>query len=861
MRSAICKQIFIAWSFVATITAVYAENEGAGAEHLSLNGRWAFRTIETLAEAAPLAHPDTVWYTSGSLTVPGNWDTEMEYAQYKGLGMYRREIAVPASWKGAVVRVHFEAVYETAYIYINGHYVGSHKGGYTPFEFRVEDLLKAGESNTIAVVVDNRYNRGAWWAWGGISRNVALVKYEDVRVNRLLITPHVDLQTKMAEVYMTYSVENIARNARELTVEISVYGDSDYRTAVADTAYTIFVDTEKSEKQEISLKLPDTIKLWHFDHPHLYACEVVIHENGRTLHRRRSTLGFRTIEVKNQQLLLNGESVRLAGFNRVHDHRAVGNTEPFWLIKQDLDHMKRLGCNMTRMMHAPLSPELLAYADKIGMLIIQEIPVWGREDPQAFENNPLTKQWLKEMIERDYNHPSVMAWSVSNELVLDLNDWQNMRMSREQYNYIKSMMRYVREQLDTSRLVTYVSLTAFREGITPDMEPADAADIVCFNNYGDFVQAAKRIHDRWPEKVILLTEFGQGQIGPQVDDTLRTIVLDRFNKIAELPYVAGASLWTYNDYRSNYHGTPLGGDRTWGVVDVWRRPKKAADQIQAAFAPIAGWDVGLEGKKRTLPVRIRPKGENAIPNYVIRGYRLHIALHDKNNQIRHKDSIGLPDIAPGDAVVSHVFSYPKNVEGKFAYASVRLVNPTGHTVYEQILYAKKPEKPEVVSSLMSDTAVRLFVNPPLPKTTMFVELHSGDALNTQAHWIDIPRNGLDSQSQVNVYTVNDVGKSSPLTLDITFSGAFLPPLIRAAMQVDDGIAVGYSVQSKDSHYRIQYRPIGSTRGIREVVTELEGSAKIRIGNPTGYEVRIREELNGMESQWSPWEKVKSNKVE
>lgn len=847
--------IFCCCLFIQPLRAERVEDE----DRLSLNGYWAFKTIETLEDAVRLAHPDSIWQESDSLLVPGNWDTESAYAYYKGLGIYRKDIHIPVTWEHDIIRLHFEAVYETAYVYVNGLYLGSHKGGYTPFEFRVEDLLKVGEKNVVTVVADNSYRRGAWWAWGGISRNVTLIKNKSVRVNKLFITPDVDLETRKGKVGIACRLENNALLESNVDITVRIFADDNYRSVIAETDYSVTIPDEQINTQEINVQLPDPVQLWHIDHPNLYGCEIVVSQNGQQLHRKRSAFGFRKVEIKEQQLLLNGEPVKLAGFNRVHDHRAVGNTEPLWLIKKDLDHMKSLGCNMTRMMHAPLSPELLQYADKIGMLIIQEIPVWGIEDPQSFENNPLTRHWLKEMIERDYNHPSVIGWSMGNELAANIEDKRKLVMSREQSQYVISMMRYVREELDSSRLITYVSFTTFRDN-DPKMEPAQHADMLCFNSYGDFVEAAQKIHHRWPDKLILISEFGQDQIGYHPDDTLDDRIADRLKRVAELPYVAGASLWTYNDYRSDYRQTPLGGDRTWGVVDVWRTPKQAAKQIQEAFAPITGIKVDWRKEQNRLSISLSPRTKNDFPSYVLRDYRIHLQLLGKDGREYYRDSLLLNDIHPGGKDIQHEFSYSKT-NNKVSCAILSLVSPTNHKVYTRVVYADVPELAQIKHVLTSDTLSRIYFNPVLsPETRYVVELPDGTSLKTVASWIDIPNDGSSRDKKVLIYAENHIGKSKPVTCDLMFSGSVLPPVIRKLISVTDGIVIGYSVRSKDSRCKIQYRSVTNQDRVYELVTELEGSTKIRMENPMGYEFRIREEQNGVESQWSPWEKIEDRKL-
>ncbi|MGH2623236.1 MAG: glycoside hydrolase family 2 protein, partial [Sphingobacterium sp.] len=374
-------------------TSVYGSGISASERGLSLNGLWHFKTLKDPLAEKDVVHPDSVdikgW---DALSVPGNWDTENEYASYRGLAVYRRMVELPAEWKGGIIGIRFEAVNETARVYINGHYVGSHRGGYTPFEFNVSDLVAYGAKNTVAVVVDNSYGRGAWWPWGGISRDVSLVCNQAVRITQVNVTAEPDLQTKRGQVRVKYQVENNNFQAKDLRVSAKIFPFGKKDSSIVDAqSKSLQILGMADTIQDIKLETAKAVDLWHFDHPQLYICEVAVYQRDTLLYKKRVRFGFRKIETKEGKIYLNGEAIRLMGFNRIHDHRAYGNTEPFSLIKRDLDDMKRMGCNMTRMMHAPLAPELLDYADEIGMLIMQEVPVWGREDPQAYKDNPVVR--------------------------------------------------------------------------------------------------------------------------------------------------------------------------------------------------------------------------------------------------------------------------------------------------------------------------------------------------------------------------------------------------------------------------------------------------------------------------------------
>ncbi|MGB3777390.1 MAG: hypothetical protein WA960_03460, partial [Tunicatimonas sp.] len=151
------------------------------------------------------------------------------------------------------------------------------------------------------------------------------------------------------------------------------------------------------------------------------------------------------------------------------------------------------------------------------------------------------------------------------------------------YDYVKTMIDYV-QTLDSSRLKTYVSFTVGNAEKLGD-DPADLCDIVCFNSYGEAADIARKCHALWPDKPVFVSEIGKGQLGLQPDTALLAkSLITAIKNLEKLDYVVGSSLWTYNDYRSDYEGTPPSQNRAWGVYNVWRQPKQSAGQIQKLYA-------------------------------------------------------------------------------------------------------------------------------------------------------------------------------------------------------------------------------------------------------------------------------------
>jgi beta-galactosidase len=562
------------------------EFEENGVEKLSLNGQWLFSVDSTLSENMEWYQPKYPANNWDTLTVPGNWDTENAYSNFVGTGYYRKEFKVPSNWESSIIRLCFGAVNQTSEVWLNGQYLGKHVGGYTPFEFDVTGIIQPGKNNTVALTANNEYQRGAWWHWGGISREVNLERNNHQQIVWQQITSEPDFENGSASVSVAVKIKNYSDQEFSGILKSFVENSPEGTTLNINAEKGITVDANSEKIEHITFNLqPEKVKLWDFENPNLYQMNTSIETtDSLTVHKIGNRFGIRKIETRGTKVLLNGKEIRLNGFNRVADHWAYGQTEPDNLVKFDIDAMKAMGCNFTRIMHHPQSKNLLDYCDEVGMLLIEEIPVWGKGDPQLQPDNPLTKQWLTEMITRDYNHPCIIGWSVANEIADE--EQEGLKMSPRIYGYVETMIAHVKS-LDSTRLKTYASFTVGGAG-EKGIDPADLCDIICFNSYGGAEGIAEHCHKIWPDKPLFVSEIGKGQIGESLTESgLDESLKNSIKNLLKLDYVVGTSLWTYNDYRSNYWGTPVGQCRTWGVYNVWRQPKKAAKEIQQLYSSSA----------------------------------------------------------------------------------------------------------------------------------------------------------------------------------------------------------------------------------------------------------------------------------
>jgi len=272
-------------------------------------------------------------------------------------------------------------------------------------------------------------------------------------------------------------------------------------------------------------------------------------------------------------------------------------------------------------------------------------------------DNPRTRQWLAEMVARDYNHPCIIGWSPGNEIA-------------KHFDYVRTMNEYIRTELDPHRLVSYISNTGARPASTPQNDPITFNDIAMINVYaksgGAFDHVSKTLHGRWPDKPVFFSEYGVSQIGAKPDAVVPGLE-DIWEGISGESYVIGGSLWTFNDYRSGFKNTPPSGNREWGVVDVHRNPKTAYQQVRKLYCPVRSLAIA-DGK-----IRLEPRSPKEIPCYTLRGYKVKWEINTTGGAIKSSGVIDLPEIKPGSPAIG--IPLPSA-----AVSEIHLVAPTGYTV-------------------------------------------------------------------------------------------------------------------------------------------------------------------------------------
>ena len=388
---------------------------------------------------------------------------------------------------------------------------------------------------------------------------------------------------------------------------------------------------------------------WHFDHPHLYRLEFSI-SDGRNEHRFTTNFGVRKFEIRDGAFYLNSERVRMMGVERMAgSNPEFGMAEPEDWINRDHADMKHLNCIFSRV-HWPQDKRVLDYCDRYGILIQTEVPAWG---PDTFEGmttqpdadimeNALAQ--LREMIARDRNHPSVVAWGLCNEI-----GGQNPPA----YQFARRLFEEAK-RLDPGRLCSYASNSLDN---TPQRDVAGLMDFIEANEYygtwapGTAADAGRyldQIHVAFPGKPIVVSEYGYCACTPdrpEGDEQRMEILRSHDAAIRSRDFVAGAIFFCYNDYRTHVGDRGVGPlqQRIHGVVDVYGAHKPSYELLRRESSPIESVAVERELNKFQVMIRVR----RDLPMYTLRGYKVRGLLFGQGNIPVERQEVELPDAAPG----------------------------------------------------------------------------------------------------------------------------------------------------------------------------------------------------------------------
>ena len=468
---------------------------------------WHFY-LGNVPDAKQTAFNDANWRV---LNLPHDWSIEGKFSKDNpatpeggalpgGIGWYRKTFIEPASTKNKLVYIDFDGVYQKSTVWINGHELGFRPNGYISFRYELTPYLHFGGKNTIVVKVDNSVQPNSrWYSGSGIYRNVWLETTSKAAVDHwgtYVTTPQVNAQS--ATVELKVKVKNF-EGGLPVTIKTTIYDAAG--KPVANYGYIVpngsLKDTVIESGQQFTVKNP---VLWSVDHPYLYRVSTKVFVNNVLADDYTTPLGIRYFNFDvDKGFSLNGKPMKILGVCDHHDLGSLGSALNTRALERQLQILKAMGCNGIRTSHNPPAPELLDLCDKMGFIVMDEaFDCWevGKVD---FDYHLYFKQWHKrdlvDQVLRDRNHPSVIIWSIGNEIPQQ-GDTSALRIAPELAAIVHS--------LDTTRPLTTAN---DRPDTSNKIIKSGAIDLVGYN-YHEASYAT--FHDRYPGKKFIATETTSG---------------------------------------------------------------------------------------------------------------------------------------------------------------------------------------------------------------------------------------------------------------------------------------------------------------------------------------------------------------
>jgi len=517
------------------------------------------------------------------MPVPSCWEQHPDFLQHRGKGTFARKVYVN---QDSNVRLDFKGVSHTADVYFDGEKIAHHYNAYTPFSAVVKNVKKG--IHEIKVEVDNTFGEHSalhipndYYTYGGITRPVSLESIADVYIKTVCFTPYLNNEKWSAKTEIT--ICNLSDSAKKVTVKTELAGIVSEHEIVIPALIKTAVAFEMEFKN---------VKAWSQSEPNLYMLNTVISVDGKDVDDLIERVGFRTVEVKNTKIYLNGKPIYMKGFNRHEDYAVDGCAVSLQHMVQDMDLMQDMNANAVRTCHYPNDERFLDLCDERGIFVWEENHARGLLLPDM--QNPNFEQQcedcIREMIENHYNHPSIVIWGILNECAAETEDGR--RMYKKQYEQIKSM--------DLSRPTTSATCRHFTDICL------DLTDVVSFNMYSGWykncpIDERKNKEIDWikesggDNKPIIVSELGAAAIYGYRDrshckwseERQADLIRDNLEVYMNDNRICGVFIWQFADCRVTEEGewftTRARCHNNKGVVDEYRRPKMAYDTVKYMF--------------------------------------------------------------------------------------------------------------------------------------------------------------------------------------------------------------------------------------------------------------------------------------
>lgn len=523
------------WKCLIAAFLFLASNHAAAREVQLLDDNWRFQLGEN-PQASERDFADHEWRV---LDLPHDWSIEGETAADApsggdggyfptGVGWYRRELIAKPEWQGKRVWLDFEGVATSCEVFLNGEKIGEHHNAYTPIHLDITEQLDFDKPNVIAVRVDNSQQPNSrWYTGSGIYRHVWLTVVEPVHVahNSVRISTK-QIQLGNAETRISADFVNDSSDDRELQIEFEVLSPDGEYVLRYDAYQSLTTDGLVRVSKNFDIPKP---QYWTPVDPKLYTLVTRL-INGKTLDEVSTSFGIRTVEVSSEKgFLLNGKPIKLCGACVHHDNGPLGAAAFDRAEERRVELLKAAGFNAIRTAHNPPSTAFLDACDRLGMLVIDEaFDGWAAAKKKYDYSTVFEQRWahdLRAMMMRDRHHPSVVMWSIGNE-VYERGNENGQRIARDLADLVR--------KLDPTRPVTMALNGLDKKEDWPKLEPMFASVDVAGYNYELHRHAED--HERVPQRVIFSSE------------SFPSAAFESWEAVNDHSYVIGDFVWSGLDY-------------------------------------------------------------------------------------------------------------------------------------------------------------------------------------------------------------------------------------------------------------------------------------------------------------------------
>ena len=711
-------------------------DRSASPYYKSLNGNWKFKWVSHPSKVPGDFFQNNVnTSTWDDLPVPSNWQvvgaregrpydrpifTNIKHpfpttppritSDTNSVGLYRTQFSLPANWQGHDVFLHFAGVQSACYVWVNGLQVGYHEDGMTPAEFNVTKYLRAGE-NHLAVQVIN-WSDGSYiedqdfWRISGIFRDVYLFATPTIHIRDYYVVTDLDENFQNATLKIAAFVKNFSSQVQDkYQVRFKLY-DPNGRLIQGDLVRNIPMMDPKDESY-LSLSVPiSSPLLWNAETPHLYKLLVqVVDGEGKTTEVLSSRVGFREVNLKNGQLLINGKAIKFKGVNRHEFDPNTGRVISRASMIKDITLMKQHNINAVRTSHYPNDPLWYDLCDEYGLYVIDEANIESHELWQQkgiiLAANPDWKDAFvargKAMVERDKNHPSIVIWSLGNESGMGSN--------------FESMAEIIR-LIDPTRPIHYEGRANYPKTFEEVDQPVTNFDIN--GTMYPSVKVMEAMAKKDPNRPLIICEYAHS-MGNSVGN-----LSDYWEAIDKNPRMQGGFIWDWVDqglYLKDKNGRSYidhvnhidGANAGDGLVNPDRVPQPEINEVKHVYQYVKFMpNDSISAQNQSVTV------QNTYDFSSLSAFKLVWELLENGKPIQQGILNDLNAAAGGKQNVSIPFNIPTYNTGAeyFLNLSLKLKENTpwasaGHEVAFQQLYVKTPTSPKTAVTWPATSTVKV----------------------------------------------------------------------------------------------------------------------------------------------------------